>query len=98
MRGGRRDANHKEIKRHAESLGFTVIDTADVAGGFCDMIFLKDGNVFFVEVKDGDKFPSQRKLTPAELEFKKKVEEQKCNYIIAESNNDINNLFFLTNE
>lgn len=100
MRYGRRDANHKQIKKHAESLGFGVIDTADVAGGFCDLIFLLNGKVFFVEVKDGDKFDSQKKLTPKEVEFKKFIENKKCNYIIIENEKQVSELFIsvLNNE
>lgn len=93
MRGGRRDRNHSEIKRHAESLGFTVFDTADLAGGFCDLILIKNKYVFFVEVKDGEKPPSQKKLTPDEIKFKEKIEAQECNFIIAETNECINKLF-----
>jgi hypothetical protein len=61
----RRDANHGEIKSLYERLGCSVRDTADIPGAL-DLIVGYRGVDARVEIKDGSKIPSARKLTPAE--------------------------------
>ena len=70
MRGNRRDANHNEIKKHFEKFGWTVKCVADLHG-FCDLIVTREGFTICIEVKDGSKPPSQRKLTADEKKFRK---------------------------
>ena len=63
----RKDANHGAIKAVFLRLGCTVIDTHAIAGAL-DMLVGVAGVSCLVEVKDGSKSASKRKLTPAEQE------------------------------
>lgn len=70
MRARRTDANHSALIRDLRKAGFRVRDTSAVGQGFPDLvIFRPDCGLLLVEVKDGGKSPSRRKLTAAELEF-----------------------------
>ncbi len=68
-RANRRDDNHIEIRDEFRRLGFAVKDVADLKN-FCDLLVSKDGYTFCVEVKDGKKPPSKRKLTEGEEIFR----------------------------
>jgi Holliday junction resolvase len=68
-RAARTDANHGEIRDALRRAGCLVVDTSGVGGGFPDLVAVRHGRVRFVEVKDGAKSASRRKLTPAEAEF-----------------------------
>jgi hypothetical protein len=63
----RRDRNHNEICRAFESVGATVLDVSSV-GGALDLIVGAGGIDQRVEVKDGEKTLSKKKLTPPEVE------------------------------
>lgn len=63
------DRNHSEIVKGLRAVGATVRSTADVGQGFPDIAVGFRGKNWFFEIKDGEKFASQRKLTPAEQEF-----------------------------
>lgn len=69
-RYARTDANHAEIMRALLRVGCRVVDLSDVGGGTPDLL-VRDlaGNVRLLEVKDGSKPPSARKLTPAQVAF-----------------------------
>lgn len=83
-RAARQDANHTEIIKALRGVGCEVHDTSDVGGGFPDLVvktpeiagddFKRPGRLLMVEVKDGRKPPSARKLTPAQEEFSKRWE------------------------
>ena len=60
------DTNHGEIREALRDLGWYVFDSSGVGHGFFDLICCKGGRVVFVEVKDGSKKPSKRKLTSDE--------------------------------
>lgn len=61
----RKDINHDEIARMFIQASWHVIDTSWSEGKLLDMIIYKDcGDVYFVEVKNGNK-----KLTMSEAEF-----------------------------
>lgn len=62
----RRDDNHAAVKQALEANGWYVADTSQVGKGFPDLVALKCGQVEFIEVKDGSKRPSERKLSPQE--------------------------------
>lgn len=81
----RKDANHNEIQRCFEKLGYSVKDVSQL-GGFCDIVVAKNNMTFLIEVKDGDKELARRKLTPAEKEFH---EYWKDEIPIIESLNDV---------
>ena len=63
----RRDDNHAEIVAYARSLGFSVREVHMVAGAL-DLIVGIGGVDGRIEIKDGAKPPSRRRLTPAERE------------------------------
>lgn len=63
------DSNHSDIIRVFRQLGCSVFSTHKVGKGFPDLVCAIFGRTFLVEVKDGKKSPSQRKLTPDEKGF-----------------------------
>lgn len=65
------DDNHAAIVRLLRSVpGVVVRDTSAFGDGFSDLMVIHRHALYFVEVKDGSKVPSARRLTPAEEEFK----------------------------
>lgn len=69
-RAARTDANHAEILQAFRDCGFQVFDTSRLGGGFPDCVVHRNTHgVVLVEIKDGAKPPSARKLTPDEDEF-----------------------------
>ena len=65
----KRDGNHKEIVKAFRDSGCTVLDLASVGGGCPDLLVGYGGRNILVEVKDGSKPPSARKLTPDQVVF-----------------------------
>lgn len=63
------DANQVEVVACLRALGAQVAHTHTVGAGFPDLVVHFKGTVYLMEVKDGWKVPSARKLTPAELAF-----------------------------
>ena len=64
-RGKRRDANHFELMNHAKSIGFLVLDTSQLNAGL-DLIVGLHSFMRRIEIKDGSKPPSERKLLASE--------------------------------
>lgn len=52
------------------ALGCDVRSTASVGAGFPDLVVGLAGRTYLVEVKDGRKAPSARRLTPLEEKFR----------------------------
>ena len=69
MYAKRRDRNHQEVLQHLKAKGWAVTDLADLGNGVGDLLVSRQGFAAIVEVKDGAKPPSARKLTPKELAF-----------------------------
>ena len=69
MRVARIDANQPEIVKAFRSLGWEVAHTHTVGDGFPDIVCSKSGITLLVEIKDGSKPPSARKLTVKEQLF-----------------------------
>jgi hypothetical protein len=70
---GRRDANHAAIRDGLREAGYLVQDLGDVGDGCADLLVAHKANRLrwrLLEVKDGSKPPSARRLTPAEEEFR----------------------------
>lgn len=65
----RTDANQSEIVKAYRDLGFSVFSCAPMGKGFPDLVVGKYGITDLVEVKDGSKPPSGRKLTPDQVVF-----------------------------
>jgi hypothetical protein len=66
---GRTDGNHTAVMDALRKAGILVRSLAMVGGGMPDLLCGFRGTLVLIEVKDGDKVPSARKLTAAELEF-----------------------------
>lgn len=65
-RAAKVDANHADIREALRKAGWHVEDTFKLGNGFPDLVAIKHGRVEFIEVKDGRKSPSARKLTEDE--------------------------------
>jgi len=63
------DNNQAEIVDEYRALGFSVFSCAPMGKGFPDLVVGKYNITDLVEVKDGSKPPSARKLTPDQIEF-----------------------------
>lgn len=63
------DANHATIAKAFRRYGFTVIDTHHAGGGWPDLACARAGRLVLVEVKDGTKPPSARRLSKAEAKL-----------------------------
>lgn len=70
MRAKRKDANHNDIQNYLLERGWSVHDTSALGFGFPDALVGKPEFCAVVEIKDGDKPPSARKLTKDEQDFK----------------------------
>jgi hypothetical protein len=69
MRGNRIDANQNEIVTALRKVGCSVAITSSLGKGFPDIVVGWKGRNYLLEIKDGSKTPSQRKLTPDEQKF-----------------------------
>lgn len=63
-RAAKIDANQSEIVAALRAIGATVAVTSTVGQGFPDICVGYRGRSILMEVKDGSKPPSERKLTP----------------------------------
>ncbi len=66
MHGRRTDTNHARIVKTLRAIGWHVTDASHVGNGFPDLVIAKNGRLLLVEVKDGARPPSERKLTALE--------------------------------
>ena len=69
-RAAKVDANHKQVVKMFRRHGCSVHSLAAVGAGVPDLLVGYSGVTHLVEVKDGSKPPSQRKLTPAQVAFR----------------------------
>ena len=74
MAGKRIDANQNEVVRTLRDLGCHVAITSMVGKGFPDIVVSHLGVTVLVEIKDGNKPPSARKLTADEKKFQKEYQ------------------------
>ena len=68
-RGGHLDANHAAVVNALRDFGILVKSLAGVGDGCADLLCGYRGTLALLEVKDGGRPPSERKLTKAEAEF-----------------------------
>lgn len=66
---GKVDANHTHIVKALRALGCSVQSLASLGNGVPDLLVARNGRMALMEVKDGMKSPSQRKLTDDEFEW-----------------------------
>lgn len=64
-RAAKKDANHNAIVRDLVAVGAEVFETHQIPG-LLDMVVAYRGRLVWLEIKDGAKPPSERRLTPAE--------------------------------
>ena len=62
-RAARIDDNQTDIVKCFRRMGYKVAILSAVGNGMTDVLISKTGINCLVEIKDGDKFPSQQKLT-----------------------------------
>lgn len=73
MRGfAKTDRNQPEVIAAMRALGVSVQSLHKVGQGAPDLLCAVAGQTFTVEVKDGEKPPSQQKLTPDQIEWHSK--------------------------
>jgi hypothetical protein len=75
---GKVDANQSEIVQAARDVGASVLILSSVGNGCPDLLIGYDGINLLIEVKDGSKPPSARRLTPDQVTFFEQWEGQKC--------------------
>ena len=63
------DANQPEIVQGLRAIGVRVAITSDLGDGFPDIVCAFRGFNYMLEIKDGNKPPSKRKLTDKEQVF-----------------------------
>jgi len=68
-RAARVDGNHPEVVAALRAIGASVADTSRVGSGFPDLVVGFRGRNWLVEVKNGRKMPSQRRLTEDQAAF-----------------------------
>jgi Holliday junction resolvase len=69
MRAARTDHNQTEIVNALRKLGCSVAVTSALGKGFPDLVVGWRGRNYLLEIKDGKKTASKRKLTPDEQKF-----------------------------
>ena len=87
-RAAKVDANQKEIVKTFRDLGWAVLIVSQLKN-CCDIVVSRNGRTVAVEIKDGSKVPSARKLTEGELKFKDSWQGE---YALIESVDDVMNL------
>lgn len=65
----RKDDNHHDIANVFIKAGASVLDMSQLGDGAPDIAVGYRNQNIFIEIKDGSKPPSKRKLTPDEVEF-----------------------------
>ena len=70
-RAARVDDNQRAIIAALRQMGCSVQDLSKVGGGCPDLLVGRGGCNWLLEVKDGEKPPSKRKLTPYQVDFHK---------------------------
>ena len=68
-RAARVDDNQAEIVKLFRALGWSVLIISQLKN-CCDIIVSKNGRTVAVEIKDGNKPPSHRKLSDGEVKFR----------------------------
>lgn len=78
------DATHKPVMQALRACGWLVVDTSRLKR-FVDLIAVKGGRVEWIEIKDGSKPPSARKLTPDEADLHSALKQAGVEVRIIES-------------
>lgn len=84
-RAARTDDNQSDIVKSFRGLGWYVLIISQLKN-CCDIIVCKNGRTIAVEIKDGAKTISKRKLTEGEQKFR---EDWQGEYALIESVDDV---------
>jgi len=84
-RAAKKDSNHNEITDAFKSLGYSVLDISQLKN-CCDAIVAKSNRTIAIEIKDGSKVPSARKLSEGEATFR---DYWRGEWALIESVNDV---------
>lgn len=68
-RAARVDANQSEIVATLRAIGVNVTDLSGAGNGVPDLCCMWRGQTYWLEVKNGNKSPSRRKLTEEQVRF-----------------------------
>lgn len=79
------DDNHGQIVKALQCIGVYVIDCSHVGSGFPDLLCAYRGQWTLLEVKDGAKPPSKKRLTPAQTIFHAEVLAKGCKVHVVET-------------
>lgn len=82
----KRDANHVSILAAFRQAGCSVLDLSRVGGGCPDALVARNGHSLLVEIKDGTKAPSKRKLRGNQEDFSARWRGRIC---VASSLDDV---------
>lgn len=88
MRARRKDANHSTVLRMAREVGAEVLDLHSLPGGLDALIGYRS-KLFLIEIKDGSKPRSRRKLTPAEVATVDRFRAIGCPVLVVETEDDL---------
>jgi len=69
MRAARIDANHEQVVSALRAAGASVQSLAGVGKGVPDLLVGFQGKTLLMEVKDGRKTPSERRLTEDQMKW-----------------------------
>jgi len=69
MRASRIDANHEQVVSALRAAGASVQSLAGVGKGVPDLLVGFQGKTLLMEVKDGKKTPSERRLTEDQIRW-----------------------------
>ena len=69
MRAARIDANHEQVVSALRAAGASVQSLAGVGKGVPDLLVGFQGKTLLMEVKDGRKTPSERRLTDDQIKW-----------------------------
>jgi Holliday junction resolvase len=70
-RAARIDDNQRDLVSTLRRAGCNVLSLAAVGNGCPDLLVYRADNLYMLEIKDGKKVKSRRKLTPHQVTFKK---------------------------
>ena len=84
IRAARVDSNQKEIVTALRKMGAYVMLLHQVKNLF-DILVAYKGNLYCIELKEGLKPESQRKLTPGEIKCKTNLELRGVKYFVVNS-------------
>lgn len=88
MRAAKPDANHAAVRDALRNAGAVVFDVHGSHEMGCDLLVAWRGNLWPVEVKDGSKPPSARRLTANERKAQAVYNSGGVPYFVVESVDD----------